>query len=239
MADTPADAFIDTNQIEQEFKEFTYIISHDLSAPLRTVVEFSRLLNSEYADKLDGEAKEYLGLITEGGLKLQTMLQGLLDYSRLNTMAKPPSLVNCNTILADCQLVLKNEMKAKKAVLEIGTLPTVKADAEQLMQLFLILLNNALKFNAGNPPRINIGAEQNDAYWIFSIRDNGIGIPAEFYDRIFKPFQRLHTESEYEGIGMGLSLAKKIAERHGGRVWVESVLGKGSCFMFSIPLHGI
>ena len=228
----------EAQKIAQEFKQFAYIVSHDLSTPVRGMVEFSKLLKAEAQEALSADAKEYLTLIVESGEKLQGMMVGLLDYSRLNTMSKPVAKVNCNSVLSDCQVVLKDKIKASKAKLDIATLPTVTADAEQLMQLFLMLLDNALKFQPeGNPPQISVSAEKKDAEWVFTIRDSGIGVEEQFYTRIFQPFQRLHTESEYPGTGMGLALAKKIVDRHGGQIWVHSTHDQGTAFCFTLPCH--
>ncbi len=226
----------DAEKIAQQFKEFAYIVSHDLNTPLRGVVEFSKLLKAEHHDVLNEEGKEYLALIIESGEKMQNMLVGLLDFSRLNTMSKPLSKVNCNKILEDCKVVLKDKIETTKGKLEIATLPLVMADADQLMQLFLALIDNSLKFHvAGATPHVWVSAERSGDIWVFTVRDNGIGIEHEFHKRVMQPFQRLHTDIEYSGVGMGLTLAKKIVDRHGGRIWIDSTLGQGSSFVFTLP----
>ena len=235
MNKTPA-TLTDAEKIAQEFKQFAYTVSHDLSTPLRGIVEFSKLLKTEAQESLNGEAKEYLALIVESGEKMQAMMAGLLDYSRLNTMRKPATRVNCNSILSDCQVVLRDKIQASKCTLDIAALPTITADAEQLMQLFLLLLDNALKFHATDiAPYIAVSAEHIEDEWQFLVNDNGIGIETQFHTRIFKPFQRLHGEDEYQGVGMGLTLAQKIVERHGGRIWVESNPQQGVSFIFTMP----
>jgi light-regulated signal transduction histidine kinase (bacteriophytochrome) len=226
----------EAQKIALEFKQFAYIVSHDLSTSLRGMVEFSKLLKAEAHEALNADSREYLTLIVESGEKLQTMIIGLLDYSRLNTMSQSMAEVNCNRILSDCQLALEDKIKASKAKLDIATLPTVMADVDQLMQLFFMLLDNALKFQPeGNSPQISVSAEKKDAEWVFTVRDNGIGIEEHFYTRVFQPFQRLHTESEYSGTGMGLALAKKIVDRHGGQIWINSTHDQGTTFHFTLP----
>lgn len=236
MENSPA-ALPDAETIAQEFKEFAYVVAHDLSAPLRGMVEFSKLLKTEQFDALSDDGKEYISLISESGEKLQKMLGGLLDYSRLNTMGKPLSKVDCNRVLEDCRIVLKDKLEASNAKVDITALPSVMADADQLMQLFLLLVDNALTFHVpGGAPDVSVCAENNEKDWVFTIRDNGIGIEPQFHKRVFQPFQRLHTDSEYPGIGMGLTLAKKIVTRHGGQIWIDlTPPGKGSSFHFTLP----
>jgi chemotaxis family two-component system sensor kinase Cph1 len=168
---------------------------------------------------------------------MQAMFSGLLEYSRINTLAKPFSHVDCNTVLDHCRLVFQDKIKASKATLTIEPLPVIDMDAEQCMQLFLALLDNALKFHAANnPPDIKVFAEKRENRWLFTVQDNGIGIDPKFYQKIFLLFQRLHTDEEYPGAGIGLAFAKKIVERHGGKIWVDSTPGAGASFRFSIPI---
>ena len=202
------------------------------------MVEFGRLLNAEENAALSEDGKLYLSLIVENGQKLQKMLASLLDYSRLNTMAKSASNVDLNVILEHCELVLEEKIKETAAKIVISPLPTVKMDAEQAMQLFLFLIDNALKFQIpGNRPLIKISATQESDAWLFKIQDNGIGMEPSAVEQIFKPFQQLHGE-EFPGVGMGLSLAKKIVERHQGSIGVEATNQTGSTFFFTLPLTG-
>ena len=210
MSQTPATTLTEAERITQEFKQFAYTISHDLNAPLRGIVEFSKLLKAEAPESLNAEAKEYLALILESGEKMQAMMAGLLDYSRLNTMGKPPTRVNCTRILDDCQLVLRDKIQSSKAVLDVAALPTVTADAEQLMQLFLFLLDNALKFHpADASPHITVSAKRVGDDWQFSVSDNGIGIDAQFHARIFKSFQRFAWGWRLSGDRHGPDLSSK------------------------------
>ncbi len=224
----------DAAAIAAEFKDYAYSVSHDLSAPVRAMVEFSKLLTNEHANSLNDEGKEYLSVIIENGHKLQAMMAGLLAYSRLNTMAKGFVKVDAGRIVQDLRLIMEPQIKASKAVLEIGDLPTVTADIEQLMQVLHILLDNAIKFQPHeNIPTIKISAEEKQSFWQFAVSDNGIGIKPQFQDKIFKLFSRLHSDEEYPGIGIGLTLAQKIIHRHGGKIWFESTIGKGSVFYFT------
>ena len=236
MTAQPLVTSLSADAIAKEFRDFAYSVSHDLGAPARAVVEFSKLLKDEQPNALTEDGKLYLSLIISNGEKLQQMLAGLLDYSRLNTLAKTLSVVDCNVLLEHCQVVLKEKIKEKRAVLEIDPLPHVKADAEQLIQLFLALLDNALTYHLPvEAPHIQLSAMEEDNGWRFSIRDDGIGIEPSFHKQIFDAFQRLHNEEEYSGIGMGLALAQKIANRHDSRIDVDSTLHHGATFYFTLP----
>lgn len=216
------------------FKDYAYSVSHDLSAPVRAMVEFSKLLSQEHGDVLSGEAQEYLSLIVSNGQKMQSMMDGLLAYSRLNTQAKPLARIDCNRILDQCREVLQGKIRETGAIFEITHLPTVRADADQAFQLFVALLDNALKFQPrGNQPKITVSAEPRGAFWQFSVVDNGIGIKPQFHEKIFKLFQRLHAEEEYPGVGIGLTLVERIIQRHGGKIWCEVGPGGGTAFCFT------
>lgn len=228
----------DAQAIANEFSEYVYHVSHDLNAPVRAMVEFSKLLAADSKEALQGEPAQYLSLIVENGKKLQKMMDGLLQFSRLNTMGKASKSVDCDQLARNCTLILREELRKSGGTIEIATLPTVQADVDQLMQLLLALMDNALKFCvAGQVPHILISAEQQHGEWCFAISDNGIGIDEMYHHRIFQLFQRLHRDEEYEGVGMGLTLAQKIVQRHGGRIWVESRAGEGSTFYFTLPHH--
>lgn len=225
----------DAQAIAAEFKDYAYSVSHDLSAPIRAMVEFSKLLTNEHADSLNEEGKEYLELIIENGQKMQAMMDGLLQYSRLNTMAKPFTKVSVARLLADIRVVMQPQITASKAVIELDELPSITADFEQLMYLLGALLDNAIKFqHKGNIPQIKISAEKKNGFWQFAIADNGIGIKPQYQDKIFKLFARLHTDDEYPGVGIGLTLVQKIVQRHGGKIWYESCSQQGSVFYFTL-----
>ncbi len=214
------------------------MVSHDLSAPLRAIVEFSKLLEAEQRDVLNADGKEYLALVVESGKKMQQMLAGMLDLSRITTAPKTFSPVHCNDVLNDCRIQLQDTIDATHATLEIAPLPTVTADAGQLTQLFLLLLENALKFHAPDAkPQVHVSAEKSKTAWVFTVRDNGIGIAPEFHERVFKPFQRLHGDDDYPGIGMGLTLARRIVVHHGGTLRIASFAGEGCSLVFTLPLQ--
>jgi len=221
-----------------EFQAYAYIVSHDLGAPLRTIVEFSKLLKSEHAAALDEEGRLYLSMIVDGGARMQKMLGGLLAYSRLNTISQPVSTVNCTALLECCLGIARESGTLGKAVVKRGSLPAIAAGEDQLKHLFSILLDNALKFQPpGQIAQIEIFAEKITDAWVFTFKDNGIGIDPAFHKDIFLPFRRLHADSEYPGIGMGLALARKIVEKHHGKILVESATDQGASFMFSLPVQ--
>lgn len=223
--------------VAEEFREYAYSVSHDLGAPVRAMVEFSRLLAEEQPDSLNEESKLYLSLIVENGAKLQQMMQGLLDYSRINTSAKPFAETDCNTVVKEALLAVKDKVQSTFAQITIDTLPVVYADTDQLVQLFHALLDNALKFHPSqHKPIIQLSAEHKKRYWQFAISDNGIGMDTRFSHQIFQMFQRLHTDDEYPGVGVGLACAQKITHRHGGELWFESAIGLGSTFYFTLPV---
>jgi two-component system, sensor histidine kinase and response regulator len=232
----PASPSQDAQAIAEEFRKFTYIVSHDLNTHLRVMVEFSRMLMTEKVDALDEEGKQYLSLIVEHGERMHNMLAGLLDYSRLSTTTKAPASVDCNAVLNHCNIALQDKIKSRKATLTASPLPTVVMDADHCIHLFLALLDNALKFQkADAAPVIKISAEKQAHEWLFTVQDNGIGIEPRFYDRIFEIFQRLHSDQEYPGMGLGLALAKKIVERQGGKIWACSMPTGGTAFQFTVP----
>lgn len=210
--------------INEEFKQYAYSVSHDVSAPVRAMVEFSKLLSSEEAHALSPDGREYLALIIENGYKLQNMMDGLLQYSRLNTIAKPFEIVDLNFIVLSVLAELEEKITNSHAVIDIEKMPTVDADPEQMRKLFYALIDNAIKFHVqGNIPAIHISAAKQEDCWAISVADNGIGIAPRNYETIFQIFKRLHTDDEYPGVGIGLALAKKIVERHGGTIFCKVI----------------
>lgn len=218
-----------------ELEHFAYIASHDLQEPLRMVASYVQLLARRYKGKLDAEADEFIGFAVDGATRMQALIHALLAYSRIGTKRKPFEPVDCDKIVAIAVKNLQLALEESQGSVTCGPLPTVTGDGIQLGQLFQNLIANALKFRGAESPKIHISAERKGAEWVFSCRDNGIGIDPQFSERIFVIFQRLHSKDEYPGTGIGLALCKKIVERHGGRIWVESGEGKGSIFYFTMP----
>jgi PAS domain S-box-containing protein len=220
-----------------ELEQFAYVASHDLQEPLRMVANYTQLLAKRYRGKLGSDADEFIHFAVDGALRMQQLIADLLAYSRVGTRGKPLAPTDCEAVLARALADLKLTVQQSGAVVTHDPLPTVLGDETQLGQLFQNLLANALKFHGPEAPRVHVSAEVNEADWRFTVRDNGIGIAPEHTERIFVIFQRLHTAAEYPGTGIGLAICKKIVERHGGRLWVESEPGKGTAFRFTIPLR--
>lgn len=228
----------DLERSNAELQQFAYVASHDLQEPLRMIASYVELLEEDYADKLDANANEFIQYSVEGATRMQEMIQALLEYSRVGTRGRPFELNDCSEVLAQVLADLRISIEENGAVVTSDQLPTVLADGIQMGQLFQNLIGNAIKFRKEEPPRIHIAAEERGEDWLFSVRDNGIGIDSEYRDRIFVIFQRLNDREEYPGTGIGLSVCKKIVERHGGKIWIESEPGEGATFYFTIPKEG-
>jgi PAS domain S-box-containing protein len=219
-----------------ELEYFAYVASHDLQEPLRMVAAYTELLAQRYRGRLDERADKYIDYAVDGAKRMQHLVADLLAFSRVGSQGKPLVPVAADSVLKSVIHLLREPIRKSGAAVEVGTLPVVLADEGQLCQLFQNLIGNAIKFRGDSPPRIVINAERQNQHWLLSVNDNGIGIDMQYAERIFQMFQRLHERGEYEGSGIGLAIAKKIIERHGGRIWLESQLGHGTTFFFTLPV---
>ena len=220
-----------------ELRQFAYIASHDLQEPLRMVTNFGQLLQRSMPDDTDAESNEWLGYVVEGGQRMQSLIRDLLEYSEIGYQSRPFQSVKLERVV---QLVLSNlraSVQDTQAEITCDELPTIVGDKPQLAQLLQNLISNAIKFHDKPPPTIHLAAQLQDDEWIISVRDRGIGIAPEFYSRIFEFFRRLHNRDRFPGTGIGLAICKRVVERHGGRIWVESTPGEGSTFFFTLPVR--
>jgi PAS domain S-box-containing protein len=219
-----------------DLEQFAYVASHDLQEPLRMVGSYTQLLARRYRGKLDADADEFIGYVVEGVARMQALINDLLAYSRVRTRESDMETVEVGRVIDRLLIDLGPSIEEADAEITSDPLPSVRGDAGQLGQLFQNLVANAIKFHRDSTtPRVQIGAVREGEAWHFSVADNGIGIAPEFRDRIFVIFQRLHSRDEYPGTGIGLAICKKIVERHGGRIWVESEPGEGTTFHFTLP----
>ncbi len=219
-----------------ELERFAYIASHDLQEPLRTVSSFLQLLQRRYKGKIDERADTYIGFAVDGADHMRGLINGLLAYSRVSTHAKPATPVALEDALAAASRSLATQIEEVGAEVDHDPLPTVLADPTQVTQLLQNLLSNALRFRSESPPRIHVSARIDCGRWNVSVRDNGIGIDEEYLERVFGVFQRLHTREEYPGTGIGLSICRRIVERHGGAIQARSMQGEGTTFSFTLPM---
>ena len=225
-----------------ELEQFASVASHDLQEPLRMVTTYLELLRLRHGDRLDGEATEFMGFAVDGAIRMSTLIKDLLQYSRVGTSGQAFKPVNFEAVYSWTLTNLDVAIDAAGAIITHDPLPTVAADETQMIQLFQNLVGNAIKFRGEMPPEIHVGAERRAGssqgaadIWLFSVRDNGIGIDPRYGERIFQIFQRLHSRHEYPGTGIGLAVCRRIVERHGGRIWVESTPGQGSTFYVTLP----
>ncbi len=225
----------DLERSNTDLMQFAYVASHDLQEPLRMVTAYLSLLERRYSDKLDPKGLEYIHIAVDGGTRMRELINDLLDYSRLEMEGKPFTPVSMNTVVTKAVASLKGSIDESQAEIMVGTLPTIEAHENQMTQLMQNLIGNAIKFHGSERPRVRISASESGEGWVFSIKDNGIGFDPAYAEKIFLLFQRLSTEKKYPGSGIGLAIAKRIVERHGGRIWVESELGKGATFFFTVP----
>ena len=219
----------------RELQQFAYIASHDLQEPLRMISSYLQIIEETYKGQLDADADEFIGYAVDGSKRLQSMINGLLAYSRVETRTNPFESVDSELLLNQAMFNLQVAIEESGASIFHDPLPDITADGTQIVQLFQNLISNAIKFRGTDLPRIHISAERKGSDWVFSVQDNGISIEPQYKDRIFTIFQRLHGR-EYPGTGIGLSICRRIVEHHGGKIWVESEPGKGSTFYFTIPV---
>lgn len=222
-------------QSNDELQQFAYVASHDLQEPLRTITSFTQLLASRYKGKLDSDADEFIGYIVASSRRMSDLINGLLALVRLRKAGQSAGAVPIEKLLRDAEASLQAAIRDTRATIETTELPTLAVDGLQITQLFQNLIGNAIKYRGPEPPRIKVSAMRRDAEWVFAVADNGQGFEQQYAEKIFALFQRLHNR-EVEGTGMGLSISRKIVERHGGRIWAESEKGRGSTFYFSLPL---
>lgn len=225
----------DLERSNAELEQFAYVASHDLQEPLRMVASYTELLAERYQDKLDEKAQKYIRYAVDGARRMQVLINDLLALSRVGTKGRPPEPTDCGEVLAGVLKSLEKTIEESGAEVVIGDLPTVMADPVQIGQVFQNLISNSIKFRSEAPPRIEVTARRKGAFWEICVADNGIGIDPEFHERIFTIFQRLHGREKYPGTGVGLAIVKKIVERHGGQVRVESAAGQGARFFFTLP----
>jgi len=219
----------------EELERFAYVVSHDLQEPLRTVSSYVQLLSRRYHDRLDADAMDFIDFAVGGARRMQQLIADLLTFSRVGTRGAPLVPTGMQAVYENTLASLGAALDESNATVTADPLPTVVADAGQLAQLLTNLLGNALKFRGNQPPHVHVGATRAGRMWTITVRDNGIGIAPEYFERIFVIFQRLHSREEYAGTGVGLAICKKIVERHGGRIWVDSTPGQGARFSFTLP----
>lgn len=220
-----------------DLEQFAYVASHDLQEPLRMVTAYTQLLGERYRGKLDENADKFIGYASEGAMRMQVLIQDLLAFSRVGRNGGGPMQIDCNAVMKEVLQTLASSIQESGATVTHGELPTVWGDRTQLAQVLQNLIANAIKFRGKESPLISIQAEKEGQHWLFRVSDNGIGIAPEHVDNIFVVFQRLHARNEYPGNGIGLAICKKIIERQGGKIWVESQPERGSTFKFTVPLH--
>ena len=219
-----------------DLQQFANVASHDLQEPLRMVASFTELLAKRYQGRLDADADEFIAYAVDGCNRMKRLIQDLLAYSRAGAIGKAPSKVSGETSLNEALSDLRVMIEESGAVVTHDALPAITTDGSQLAVIFQNLVGNAIKYRGAEVPRVHVSAQKNGGNgWIFSVRDNGLGIDAQHFEKIFILFQRLHRQDEFKGTGIGLAICKKVVERLGGKIWVESQLHKGSTFYFSLP----
>jgi light-regulated signal transduction histidine kinase (bacteriophytochrome) len=233
-------AELELSESNRNLEEFAYVVSHDLQSPLNTIGVFAQWLSKQYAGKLDSQADQYLEFIGIAIHRMKALIAGLLAHARVATASPKSALpIDCNEVVARTLVSLNADITRTSGIITSDSLPVISATDYEIEQLFQNLIYNAIKYRNSDPPRIHISSKQDSNEWTFVVQDNGIGFDMVESERIFKPFERLHSASQYEGAGMGLAICKRIIELHGGRIWAESQPGKGSTFFFTIPLASV
>lgn len=231
------DIISELKRSNDELQQFAYITSHDLQEPLRTIASYAQLIERRYKGKLDDDADEFIDFMVDGSRRMKQMIQGLLEYSRVGTKGGEFSEFEAEDALNYALNNLGSAINDVHAEIIYDSLPVIFADKDQIIRVFQNLIGNALKFcREGIQPKIHISVQKIEKEYIFSVSDNGIGLEKQYHDQIFELFKRLHAIGEYQGAGIGLAIVKRIIDRHGGRIWVESEFGEGSTFYFTIPL---
>ncbi len=225
----------DLRRSNRDLEQFAYVASHDLQEPLRMVSSYVQLLERRYKDILDSDGRDFIAFAVDGARRMEDLIGDLLQFSRIQTQEESFVNVDCARVLNNARILLASSIERHSAVLTCGALPTVTGDESQLERLFQNLIDNGIKFHGDNHPIVHVSATDGGAEWIFSVKDSGIGIDPKYHERIFQIFQRLHDRTQYTGTGIGLAIAKRIVERHGGTIWVESDPGKGASFLFTLP----
>ena len=218
----------------RELEDFASIVAHDLRSPLLTISGYCQLIQEDYGERLDATAHDYLGQVLAGAARMDRLIDDLLEYSRAGRSRQPFGRVDMQSVLVQATANLEASIRQREARIEIGPMPAVTGDQTQLVELLQNLIANAVKFCRQETPRIRVSASPDSGAWRFAVADNGIGIKQEHFERVFQMFQRPHGR-EYSGTGIGLAICKKIVERHGGRIWLDSTVGAGTTFYFTLP----
>jgi light-regulated signal transduction histidine kinase (bacteriophytochrome) len=228
---------IELTRSNAELEQFAYVASHDLQEPLRKIASFCQALQSRYGDQLDARGEQYIDFAVDGAKRMQTLINDLLAFSRVGRGGRENELVALADVVAAAESALAAQLQASGGRVSVGPLPSVRGDRGQLVSLFQNLISNALKFHGEEPPLVRISARRSDGFWELSCADNGIGVEGEYVERIFMIFQRLHSREAYEGTGIGLALARKIVEYHGGEIWLDREYSGGACFQLTLPIE--
>jgi light-regulated signal transduction histidine kinase (bacteriophytochrome) len=235
MEEKLREALLDLERSNRDLEEFAYISSHDLQEPLRKIANFSEMLVTQYQGRLDEQAERHFGYIIDGAKRMQALINDLLSYSRVGRAELTLVPASLEEILKGTLSNLQALIQESGAEISYDPLPTLQVNPHQMGQLLQNLITNGIKFHDQRAPRIHLSARQEGQEWVIAVQDHGIGFDPQYVEGIFKVFKRLHSKEQYPGTGIGLAICKKIAERHGGRIWAESEPGRGATFYFTIP----